>query len=129
MIRSLIARLAVSALIVAAVLLPASPALAADPFPGLDCSGVAKNTSVCKSGNTDPLTSSSGVLHSVTRLVATLAGVAAVIVIVISGIRYITSNGDAEAVAKSKRIIILAAVGLVVIVAGQAIISLVLSRV
>jgi hypothetical protein len=47
----------------------------------------------------------------------------------LAGIRYITSDGDAEAVAKAKRTIILAAVGLVIIALGQALINFVLNRV
>jgi len=115
--------------LVVAVVLPASPVLAAtNPFGSVDCTK-APDSAVCQPTTGDPISGSNGVLHKVTLLIAVLAGAAAIIVMILAGIRYITSNGDAEQVAKAKRTIILAAAGLVIIVAGQAIINIVLSRV
>ena len=60
---------------------------------------------------------------------ALVAGAAAVVVIIVAGIRYITSNGDAEQTKKAKNAIIYASIGLIVIVLGQALISLVITRI
>ena len=130
MVRSIVFHLFAPVLIAVAILLPASTALAAtNPYAGINCTGRASEAVACSSGRTDPLSGSDGIIYKITKVVAGLAGTAAVVVMVVSGIRYITSNGDAEAVAKSKRIIILAAVGLTIIVLGQAIIGVVLSKV
>lgn len=95
---------------------------------GVDCSK-APDSTVCQSTSVaDPLTGSNGVLHNVTRLIALFAGVAAVIVMIIAGFSYITSNGEPEAVSRAKKTIIFAAIGLVAIIAGQAIINYVISK-
>jgi len=100
--------------------------LPTDPFDGIPCTDkqVAKST-VCQTSNkgTDPLSTTGGVIHQVTQLVAIIAGSVAVIVIVVAGISYISANGDAEKIKKSKNAIIYSLVGLIVIIVGQALIN------
>lgn len=57
-----------------------------------------------------------------------VAGVIAVIIIVIGGIRFVTSEGDANSANKAKNSVVYAAVGLVVAVIAYAIVNLVLSN-
>jgi cytochrome bd-type quinol oxidase subunit 2 len=113
-----------------AVLSPALPVAAAtDPFDRTLCSR-ARDSVVCKTpSGANPLTTKEGIFHRVTRIIATLAGIAAVIVMVVGGIRFITANGDAEQINKAKRTILYAAIGLVAIVVGQAVISFVINRI
>jgi len=101
-----------------------------DPFGGL-CTGQAAKSTVCQTSNkgTDPLSTTGGVIHQVTQLVAIIAGSVAVIVIVVAGISYISANGDAEKIKKSKNAIIYSLVGLIVIIVGQALINFVISKV
>lgn len=57
------------------------------------------------------------------------AGIVAVIVIVIGGIRYTTSNGDANQIKSAKNTILYAVVGLVVIIMAAAITQFVIRNV
>ncbi|HEX8227370.1 MAG TPA: hypothetical protein VF572_05895 [Candidatus Saccharimonadales bacterium] len=127
--RTFSARLLLSLIVLAALVLPAVPAAAAgyNPF-GKACSGNAPgDTTVCATpAGGDPLTNQNGILHKVTQIIAVIAGVAAVIVIIVAGISYITSGGNAEQVNKAKQAILFALVGLAVIVLAQTIISLVI---
>jgi hypothetical protein len=63
-----------------------------------------------------------------TQIIAIFVGVAAVIVIIVSGLRFVTSSGDPSAVASARQALIYAIVGLVVAAAAQAIVSLVLVK-
>jgi len=78
---------------------------------------------------TDPVSGSNGVLRKVTTLIAILAGVAAVIIIIMSGFSYITAAGDPQKAAAAKNSLIGAIVGLVVIAVAQGVIVFVLSKV
>jgi heme/copper-type cytochrome/quinol oxidase subunit 2 len=62
-------------------------------------------------------------------LVYTVAGVAAVIVIIIGGIRYATSNGDSSGMQTAKNTILYAVVGLIVIIMAAAITAFVINSV
>jgi heme/copper-type cytochrome/quinol oxidase subunit 2 len=113
-----------------AVVVPAAPAFAAtNPFGDTCAIGAGRNSAVCQRSGGDPVTTNDGVIHRVTQLLAIIAGVIAVIVIVVGGIRYIASGGDAEQVSRAKRTIIWAVVGLAVIVSGQTIINFIISRI
>lgn len=57
-----------------------------------------------------------------------LAGVVAVIVIVIAGIMYVSSSGDAGRVTKAKNLLTYAIVGLVLVLAAFAITHFVIGR-
>lgn len=56
-----------------------------------------------------------------------LAGIVAIIFIVIGGVRYLTSQGDEDAVALAKNTIIYAVIGLLVIFVSAVVVNLVLS--
>ncbi len=122
----------VLALLALVALLATSAVAAATPYTvrsGVDCSKASDST-VCQSVSTeDPITGTTGILNKVTNLIAIIAGVAAVIIMILAGIRYITSNGDAEAVSRAKKTIIFAAAGLVVIVVARQIIYFVIARI
>jgi hypothetical protein len=69
-----------------------------------------------------------GVLTRTASLVATLVGVAAVIMIIIGGIQYVISAGDPTNVQNAKNTILYAIIGLVVALMARAIILFVLVR-
>lgn len=107
----------------------AGPALAA---PG--AAGDAKND-VCKgitsAGGSCSATGSGGltnVVKTVIRILSLIAGVAAVIMIIIGGLRYITSGGDSSSTASAKNTIIYALVGLVIVVFAQVIVGFVFTK-
>ena len=115
------------------------PAHAYDPFrsvkPGVE--GVCTNTRGVKTStstacaaptSSNPLLGPQGLLIRAIRILAIVAGIAAVIVIIIGGIQYVTGGGDSKNVSNAKNTILYALIGLVVIVAAQSIISFVLSK-
>jgi hypothetical protein len=111
----------------------AMPAAAWDPFGGAGCdSGQAASSTVCsdakqQAGKSNPLTGSDGLIVKVANIIAIIAGLAAVIMIILAGLRLIQSGGSSEDVAGARRTIIYAAVGLVVIGVSRALLGLVLN--
>lgn len=91
---------------------------------------VAKDSPTCQSRTKiNPLTGTDGTLYKVSMIMAIIAGIAAVVMIIVSGIRYLTSGGDAQKVSSAKSSLIGAIVGLVIIVLAQTIITFVVKRV
>lgn len=92
------------------------------------CRNGGGGSTACSANGSDPLTGSNGVLKRVALLLAVLAGVTAVIIIFVSGFRYITANGDAQKAASARNGIIGALVGLVIIAASTSIVVFVVSK-
>lgn len=115
------------------VLLFSAPLAYAEDVFNPACQGAAASSPVCQSGQNagtdNPLVGPSGIITRVTQIVVLIVGIAAVIVIIISGLRYITSAGDAAGVNSAKNGILYAVVGLVIALAGQAIITFVLAKI
>lgn len=68
------------------------------------------------------------VVTQVINIVSLLVGVAAVIMIMVGGLRYVTSNGDSGQVGNAKNTILYAVVGLVVVALAQIIVRFVVSK-
>jgi hypothetical protein len=98
-------------------------------IPKADCSGAAASSAVCEGQNntTNPLTGTNGLLLKVANIVAVIAGAAAVIIIILAGLRYVQSSGNTEDIAGARRTIVYAIVGLVVIVLARVLVGLALS--
>jgi len=84
------------------------------------CASASKNT------GTDPIAGSDGILSKIANIVAEVAGAAAVIVLILGAIRFITSNGSVQdqggkpsEVTMGKKMITGALIGLVVIVLAR----------
>jgi len=93
------------------------------------CSGAAGSSTVCKTQVSDnPVSGPGSIINRVTRVVAVAAGAIAVIIIIVSGIRFTTSHGDPQSVNAAKNTLLYAIIGLIVIIAAQAIISYVVTR-
>ena len=126
--------LAIPALLLGFVLLQPGLVLAqVDPF-GEACnpnnlSGTEPPAS-CNIENKDPLSGADGdgILIKASRIVATVTGAAAVVVIMIAGLQYILSAGDATKIRQSRDVIIYAIIGLVVALTAHIIISFVIGR-
>lgn len=69
------------------------------------------------------------VIRGVINILSIVIGVAAVIMIMVGGFRYITAGGDANNVSSAKNTIIYAIVGLVVVAMAQFIVQFVLGKV
>ncbi|QQS20208.1 hypothetical protein IPL85_02020 [Candidatus Saccharibacteria bacterium] len=103
-------------------------AYAADPL--ADVCDTAPDSPTCKSRTTEnPLTGTDGILYNVAEIVAVVAGIGAIIIILISGFRYITSGGDTQKVTSAKHTLVGAIIGLVIIVLAQTIITYVIKRI
>lgn len=104
-----------------------------DPF-GEACENVAEGTerpAACDTPADDPLTGASGnegIILRATNLVAMITGVAAVIIIILAGLQYITAAGEANKVGGAKQTIIFAAVGLVIVMVARLIVIFVIRR-
>ena len=70
-----------------------------------------------------------GAVKGAINILSILVGVAAVIMIIVGGFRYVTSGGDANATKGARDTILYALVGLVVVAIAQAIVKFVLERV
>jgi len=104
-----------------ATVMVASPAYAATP-----------NAEACKaiSDDADCTTSKgldiSGLIKTLIQLFATIIGVVAVIMIMVSGFKYITASGDSAKVTSAKNTIIYAIIGLIIAALAQVIVRYVI---
>ncbi|KKW02978.1 MAG: hypothetical protein UY35_C0009G0021 [Candidatus Saccharibacteria bacterium GW2011_GWC2_48_9] len=105
---------------------PASASASDCDVDSLSISGGAQ----CAQGNDQPadLFGQEGIFKTVTDVLLFLIGAIAVIMLIIGGIRYTTSNGDQGAVTSAKNTILYAIVGIVVAVLAYAVIGFVTSQ-
>ncbi|QQG50859.1 MAG: hypothetical protein HZB75_05070 [Candidatus Saccharibacteria bacterium] len=104
---------------VGAVALPAPSAMAINVF---DQCADNPDTAVCKAQGTD---NASSMVKIIINTLLIVLGMIAVIMIVIGGIRYTTSNGDSSAIKGAKDTILYAVVGLIVAIMSYAIVNFV----
>jgi len=93
-----------------------------DLFPDAACNG---NTTVCPDKSGDGVFS---LVKTVINVLLTVAGITAVIMIIIGGIRYVTSNGEQAHIKSAKDTILYAIVGLVVTILAFAIVNFVVGK-
>lgn len=101
-----------------------------DPVDNQVCrDGAASSSAACTStSSSNPIAGPDGILLKITNIIAYLAGAAAVIIIVVAGLYFITANGDASKVASARSAVIYAVIGLVVIIAARALVIFVARR-
>lgn len=68
------------------------------------------------------------IIRIVINIILFLVGVAAVVMLIIGGFRYVTSQGDSGATASAKNTILYAVVGIIVATAAYAIVNFVLDQ-
>jgi hypothetical protein len=110
--------------------LPAAASAAFNPL-GDACGsgGQASSSSVCPvSGSQNPIAGPNGALKKISLIIATIAGIAAVIIIVVAGFQFVIAAGDAQKVASARSALLGAIVGLVIISAAESIILFVVSK-
>jgi hypothetical protein len=89
------------------------------------CQGVALTGGDC---NSDPNPQLNTVITAVINIFSFVIGVAAVIMIMVGGFKYVTSSGDSNGVNSAKNTILYAIVGLVVVAFAQIIVNFVLKK-
>lgn len=102
-----------------------------NPFSGVDCSGRAANSTVCKDKGgvgTDPIAGSDGIIMAIVNFIAVIGGIAAIIIIVLAGLRFVTAGGSSEDISGARRTIIYAAIGLIVIALARTIVAFIITR-
>lgn len=108
------------ATVVTPIAVSTSPVGAIDLYPA--CSGTNKNTAVCKSNDDD----AGALIKTVVNTLLYVLGTIAVIMIIVGGIRYATSGGDASGIKGGKDTILYAVIGLVVAMLAWAIVNFVI---
>jgi hypothetical protein len=88
------------------------------------------NATACTDQNpsTDPISGSGGILLHATQIISYIAGAAAIILLILGGIRYITSGGDASNVKSAKDTVLYALIGIAIVVIAQTLIAFVLDK-
>ena len=71
----------------------------------------------------------SSFIQSIINILLFIAGVIAVVMVVIGGLRFVLSNGDSGATSKARNTIIYALVGLVITIMSYAIVNFVLGNI
>src|SRR3990167_9750565 len=115
-----------------AVLVVPSPAVAVDVLSPI-CQQQ-PNADVCKdnqanaSDTDNPLFGPNGIITKVMQIMVAIVGIFAVITLMISGVKFITSGGDADGAASARRGGLYAMIGLLIAMLAQAIVSFVLGK-
>lgn len=125
--------MAVSSLAFASLLLV--PAVhAADVF-GDVCEGAGANSTVCKEkraqedGNKNPLFGPDGFITFIINLMSALVGIAAVIMIILAGLKFVTSGSNPQDVSNAREMVIYAVAGLAIAVSAQLIVRVFLEKI
>ena len=94
-------------------------------------SEVTKGITAANGGNEcddDSCTTLEGTVKTITDVLLFIVGAVAVIMIIIGGIRYVTSNGDGNQVTAAKNTVLYSVIGLVVALLAYAIVNFVLNQ-
>ncbi len=125
----------IGVMLVVALGLPlASPAIANAADTGALCSGATGNIgSITSSSGSSTCGSAAGntvdnTIALVLNLFSAIVGIIAVIMIIIGGVKYITSGGSSEKTSSAKDTILFAIVGLIVVALAQIIVKFVLNK-
>lgn len=84
----------------------------------------------CAKGNkvADNLAGQGGIFQTIVNILLFLVGAVAVIMLIIGGLRYVTSNGDQNAVTGAKNTILYAIIGIVVAFLAYAAVNFVITQ-
>lgn len=130
-IKKYLATISAAALLLVPALVPAT-AFAEANIAGSACQGT--NISVsgnpgsvasCGSGSTNNLNS---ILQWAVNIFSAIVGVIAVIMIIVGGLKYITSGGDSSKVGSAKNTLLYAIIGLIIVALAQVIVHFVIAR-
>ncbi len=130
--------LTAGALFAVPVLAPAVASAAANPTTDATASGLCQGANLTVEPGSDvagctiagdPTTKVNTILTLVINMFSLVVGVAAVIMIIVGGLRYIISGGDSGSVTSAKNTILYAIIGLVIVALAQFIVKFVLNKV
>lgn len=123
------------ALPVLAVVSPAASAVDIIPSEVCGSSPEARNSAVCRDNraagnnpNRNPVFGPNGALTAAVNILSAIVGIAAVIMIILGGLKYITSGNNPQDVANARERIIYSLVALLVAAMAQVIVRYVVGR-
>ncbi len=103
-----------------------STASAAEIFTEV-CKGSASSSPVCQDAKNP--TSPVDIIGKVVQIISIIVGIAAVIVIIISGLRMVTSAGDSKSFGSARSALLFSLVGLILAVLAGVIVNIILSNI
>lgn len=111
------------ALVLGVIAVPVAPAGAINVFED-SCTGANANTKVCK-GSDETI---NPVVKAIVDVLLFGVGIVSVIMIIVGGLRYTTSNGDSSQVTSAKNTILYAVIGLIVALLAFIIVNFVVDQ-
>ncbi len=129
MLRRLVTTFLATLTIATGSMLAFAPAVHAGIFDGAKeqaCKGAALSDNASCDSSGSSLTS---LMQTALNLFSLVVGVIAVVMIIIGGLKFITSSGDSASVASARNTILYAVIGLVIVAFAQFIVRFVLARV
>ena len=130
--RQLLSRFLLPLLTLSFVLVSFQGVYAAQVLGGFCGSSGASSTTVCQdsnaqaSSNTNPIIT---IIGSVISVVSYAIGIVAIFIIIISGLRFVMSNGNSNTIAQVRSAIFYAVIGIVVAALAQVFVSFVLNKI
>lgn len=91
------------------------------------CEGIGLTGADCDGGGADK--SLNGLFSTIVNILSVVVGVAAVIMIIVGGFKYVTSGGDANKATSARNTIIYAIIGLIIVALARIIINFVVKTV
>jgi hypothetical protein len=95
---------------------------------GGDTSSSSVCTDISSNPNENPVSGNDSLILKIANIISYVAGIAAVIVLVVGGIQFAVSGGDSSKVSSARTTILGAVIGIVIIVLGRAMINFLISR-
>jgi hypothetical protein len=86
------------------------------------------NPGQCQIATTDASTKINDIVHTIVNFLSAIVGIVAVIMIIVGGLRYVTSGGNDTSVTAAKNTILYAIIGLVIVALAQIIVRFTLSK-
>ena len=86
------------------------------------------NEGIGQTGNNCEDTGVTNTIQGIIKIISYIAGVVAIIMIIVSGFRFITSGGDSGKVASARNSLIYALIGIVVVVLAQVMVNFVFTQ-
>jgi len=109
--------------------IPSYASAAIDPYSTVCKDSDVQDSAVCQdksASDPSPVYGPNGILTKVANLLAVVGGIIAVVMIMVAGLKMVTSSGDSKKFSEARNTIIYAAVGIVVIVLARVIIEFIL---
>lgn len=101
---------------------------------GKNCTGRAANSSICVDNNPaadaeNPIFGPKGIITTIINLLSVITGIVAVIIIILAGLKYISSGSNPQDVTQARERILYAFVGLIIAALAQVLVRFIIGKV